>query len=141
MNQTDLITLYFERSNALQSLWTLYVVIIGGLLAFSSLRQRPDIWTTALVAVLYVIFAVRNLGGIRDVTVQRLAVRDAIQRAEEAAPTRQALLPTLLPPTYEEGRNVHLVTDALVILALAAIELRRRRYWHGEQVNAGYRAG
>ncbi len=139
MNLPELIQLYFERSNALQSLWTLYVVVIGGLLAFSSLRQRPDLWTTVLVAGLFLIFAARNLGGIRDATVQRLAVRDAIQRAEEAAPPRQGITATLLPPTYEAGRNVHLVTDALVVLALAAIELRRRRYWHLDQVGLGHR--
>ena len=41
MNYSELIQLYFERSNALQSYWTLYVVIVGGLLAFSSLRKIP----------------------------------------------------------------------------------------------------
>jgi hypothetical protein len=42
MTYHDLIQLYFERSNALQSYWTLYVVVIGGLLAFSSIRkERP----------------------------------------------------------------------------------------------------
>lgn len=140
MNLSELIQLYFERSNALQSLWTLYVVMIGGVLAFSSLRQRPDVLTTALVSVLFLIFAFRNLDGIRDATVQRLAVRDAIQRAEETAPSRQGITATLLPPTYEAGRNVHVVTDFLVIVALWAIELRRRRYWLADQVAAGHRA-
>ena len=139
MNLSELIQLYFERSNALQSLWTLYVVIIGGLLAFSSLRQRPDVWTTALVAILFIIFAFRNLGGIRDVTVQRLAVRDAIQRAEDAAPSRQGITATLTPPTYEAGRNVHFFTDFLVVVTLCAIELRRRRHWHLDQTS-GHRA-
>ena len=36
MYYTDLIQLYLERTTALQSYWTLYVVIVGGLLAFSS---------------------------------------------------------------------------------------------------------
>ena len=48
MSTTDLVHLYFDRSNALQGYWTLYVVIIGGLLAFSSMRQRPSFWTTVM---------------------------------------------------------------------------------------------
>ena len=39
MKYNDLIQLYFERTTALQNYWTLYVVIVGGLLAFSSLRK------------------------------------------------------------------------------------------------------
>ena len=31
MNYNDLLQHYFERSNALQNYWTLYVVVIGGL--------------------------------------------------------------------------------------------------------------
>ena len=45
MKYNELIQLYFERSNALQGYWTLYVLIIGGLLAFSSLRKQPDLVT------------------------------------------------------------------------------------------------
>src|SRR5205823_11397878 len=67
MKYNDLLQLYFERSNSLQWYWTIYVVVIGGLLAFSSLRQRPDVRTAVLVTVLYCFFAYKNLGAIRDV--------------------------------------------------------------------------
>ena len=88
MSYADLIRLYFERSDALQWLWTLYVIVIGGLLAFSSLRQRPDLVTAALVTVLYCCFAYKNLGAIGDVTMQRQAVLDSIrQRHERGADT------------------------------------------------------
>jgi hypothetical protein len=49
MGYDQLIQLYFERSNALQAYWTLYVVIVGGLLAFSSLRKHPAPLTTLIV--------------------------------------------------------------------------------------------
>lgn len=52
MSFDQLIQLYFERSNALQSYWTVYVIVIGGLLAFSSLRRDPDPLTTLLLTVL-----------------------------------------------------------------------------------------
>jgi len=38
MNYNELIQLYFERSTAMQQYWNLYVIIVGGVLAFSSLR-------------------------------------------------------------------------------------------------------
>src|SRR5665213_2674804 len=68
MRYSDLIQLYFERSTALQWYWTLYVVVIGGLLAFSSLRVRQDPHTAALVTVLFCLFAYKNLGSIHDTT-------------------------------------------------------------------------
>src|SRR5437868_12904594 len=79
MSYGELIRLYFERSNALQWYWTIYVVVIGGLLAFSSLRQRPDVRTAVLVSVLYCFFAYKNLGAIKDVSMQRFAILDTIK--------------------------------------------------------------
>ena len=58
---------------------TIYVVIVGGLLAFSSLQQRPDLATAILVTVLYVLFAYKNLGAIEDVTHERLAILQRIR--------------------------------------------------------------
>jgi len=60
MNYNELIQLYFERSNALQMYWNLYVVIVGGLLAFSSLRKQPAAITTVIVSVLFGLFAYEN---------------------------------------------------------------------------------
>jgi hypothetical protein len=137
MSNGELIRLYFERSNALQWYWTLYVVVIGGLLAFSSLRQRPDVLTAVLVTVLYCFFAYKNLGAIRDVTMQRLAVLELVKQtpAVGAASTQapqalQALQDTLVAPDYAGVRNFHIASDLLTIAAVWAMEWRRRRYSH-----------
>ena len=61
MNYNDLIQLYFERSTAMQAYWNLYVVIVGGLLAFSSLRKQPAPITTLIVSLLFALFAYENL--------------------------------------------------------------------------------
>ena len=122
MRYNELIQLYFERSGALQSYWTLYVVIIGGLLAFSSVRKQPDRITTLLVSVLFAIFAFENLGGIRDATVQRQAALQALRQAAiqlevtGEKPIRDILEPTLAPVAYENSRNVHVITDLLTLL-------------------------
>ena len=110
--------MYFRsRSTALQWYWTLYVVIAGGLLAFSSLRQRPDALTGILVTVLFGFFAYKNLDAIHDVTLQRLATLQLIH-AGGSSP----LDPTLITPDYEGVRNFHITSDLLIIAALWAME-------------------
>src|SRR6476659_5310122 len=91
MSYNDLVRLYFDRSNALQWYWTLYVVVIGGLLAFSSLRQRKDTLTALLVTVLYCFFAYKNLGAIHDVSFERYAILSAIKESSPANAASSAL--------------------------------------------------
>jgi hypothetical protein len=127
MNYAQLMKLYFERSNSLQWYWTLYVVIVGGLLAFSSIRKERDRRTALLVMILFCFFAYKNLGAIHDVTEQRLAVLQLIKGAPASAPDRATLEPTLQPPEYEGVRNFHVVSDVLVVLAVGSMERRRWR--------------
>ena len=116
MKYNELIQLYFERSNALQAYWTLYVVILGGLLAFSSLRKQPAALTTAMVTLLFALFAFKNLDAIHDVTVQRVAVLDAIKQTEATTSTeiqqlRATVEPTLIPATFASVKATHLTAD------------------------------
>jgi hypothetical protein len=133
MNYNELIQLYFERSNALQGYWNLYVVVVGGLLAFSSLRKQPALITTLIVSLLFGLFAYENHDAIQVATGQRLATHEAITKfdAAGAAPTakqvRDVLEPTLMPASHASVRTTHLISDILVIAALWAMELRRRR--------------
>src|SRR5260370_29334877 len=108
MNYNDLIQLYFERSTAMQSYWNLYVLIVGGLLAFSSIRKQPGAITTALVSILFALFAYKNLDAMYDTTAQRFATVHAIKQFDSIGATlplskqvRDLLEPTLPPATYE----------------------------------------
>ena len=139
MNYNELIQLYFERSNAIQGYWNLYVVVVGGLLAFSSLRKQPAAITTLIVSVLFALFAYENHNAIQIATGQRLATHEAITKfdaadtAPTAKPVRDQLEPTLKPTTHTGVTTTHLVSDVLVIAGLWAMELRRRRL-HGAAV-------
>jgi len=133
VNYNELIQLYFERSNALQGYWNLYVVVVGGLLAFSSLRKQPAAITTLIVTVLFGLFAYENHDAIQVATGQRLATHEAITKFDPGAtgPTakqvRDVLEPTLTPASHASVRTTHLTSDILVIAALWAMEFRRRR--------------
>jgi hypothetical protein len=134
MNYDQLIQLYFERSNAMQEYWNLYVIIVGGVLAFSSLRKQPAAVTTVLVCILFGLFAYENLDAMHDTTAQRFATIEAIKQFDSGAAAaggstqiRKLLEPTLTPATYGSVRATHVTSDVLTIAALCAMELRRRR--------------
>jgi len=134
MNYNDLIQLYFERSTAMQSYWNLYVLIVGGLLAFSSMRKQPAAITTLMVSILFALFAYKNLDAMYDTTAQRFATIQAIKQfdssgatAPAAKPVRDLIEPTLAPATYGSVRATHVTSDILTIAALWAMEFRRRR--------------
>jgi len=139
MKYSELLQLYFDRSNALQAYWTLYVVVLGGLLAFSSLSKQPSILTTLIVTVLFSLFAYKNLDAIHDTALNRFAALDVI-KMYTAAPgedpvalkqlqqLRNALEPTLIPASYSSSRSTHVVSDVLTIAGLWAMEWRRRKY-------------
>ena len=79
MSYSALIQAYFERSVAMQWYWTIYVLAIGGVLGFSTFRQRPDIVTTVLVTILYACFAYKNVGAITATAEEREAILAAIK--------------------------------------------------------------
>jgi hypothetical protein len=135
MNYNELIQLYFERAVAMQSYWNLYVIIVGGLLAFSSLRKQPAGITTALVSILFALFAYKNLDAMHDVTVQRFASLQAIKEFDGSGASvpnirqqRDLLEPTLTPATYGSVQATHVTSDLLTIAALWAMEFRRRKF-------------
>lgn len=133
MTYNDLIQLYFERSNALQAYWTLYVVIVGGLLAFSSLRKQPAALTTLVVSVLFALFAYENLDAILETSRQRFATLEAIKASQMDTPrVRETLEPTLRPATLGSSTMTHLVSDILTVAGLWVMELRRRKNTRGD---------
>ena len=133
MNYHDLLEMYFERSVALQWYWTLYVLVIGGVIGFSTFRQRPELVTTILVAILYVGFAYKNWGAIEATAREREAILTAIRKYPEteldAVPVKRVrplLEPTMPSYDVEGARYFHLGCDLLTIAYLAAKEWRRR---------------
>jgi hypothetical protein len=133
MKYTDLIQLYFERTTALQNYWTLYVVIVGGLLAFSSLRKQPAALTTLIVSILFALFAYENLDAIKATATQRHAALAAIKQSDagstapEIKPVRDLIEPTLNPASLSSTQMTHLISDLLTIAGLWVMELRRRK--------------
>src|SRR5205823_14201251 len=134
MTYSELIQTYFERSVALQWYWTVYVLVIGGVLGFSTFRQRPEVVTTVLVTILYLCFTYKNLGAIEATAEERQAVRAALtgfpdsgSNAEDVRRVRKVLEPTMPEYDIAGARYFHVVCDLLTIAFLWAKEWRRNK--------------
>src|SRR2546421_3470389 len=104
MTYSELVQAFFERSTALQWYWTVYILVIGGVLGFSAFRQRPELVTTILVTILYGCFAYKNLGAIEATAEERQAVLSAIRDYPDSGstdiqPVRERLQPKV--PDYD----------------------------------------
>lgn len=134
MSYSELIQAYFERTTALQWYWTIYILVIGGALGFSTFRQRPETVTVVLITILYACFAYKNLGAIEATLAERHAILSAIHaypvdgpNANDIRRTRELVEPTL-PLSEPSGvRYFHAACDLLTIAALWAKEWRRRQ--------------
>ena len=80
MDFKDIVTLYFERSNALQTYWGFYTTMALALLAyFGGMKPSPQKFLIAVVLSLsFISFAVVNLDALRAVTKARIVCRDLI---------------------------------------------------------------
>ena len=134
MSYSELIQAFFERSTALQWYWTIYVLVIGGVLGFSTFRQRPETVTVVVVTILYACFAYKNLGAIEVTLLERQAFLSAIKdypvsmnKPGDIELVRKYLEP-ILPLSQSEGvRYFHVACDLLTIAAVWAKEWRRRK--------------
>jgi hypothetical protein len=134
MNYYELIQAYFERSVALQWYWTVYVLVIGGVLGFSTFRQRPELVVTILVTILYACFAYKNLGAIEATAEEREAILSAAKdypgsgaNAADINRVREKLEPRLPEYDIAGARYFHLACDLLTIAFLWVKEWRRRQ--------------
>jgi hypothetical protein len=132
MNYSDLIQAYFERSVAMQWYWTLYVLVIGGVVGFSTFRRHREPVTTILISILFACFAFKNEGAIVATAEEREAIRAAFREYPAAGTTAEAIQltrakvePTLTEYDIPGARYFHWVCDVLTICFLGVKEWRR----------------
>lgn len=132
MNYSELIQAYFERSVALQWYWTIYVLVIGGIVGFSTFRQRREFVTAVLITILFACFAFKNEGAIEATAVEREAIRAAFKdyvptgaNAADVKLVRDRVEPTLTPYDIAGARYFHIVCALLTIAYVWAKEWRR----------------
>ena len=123
MDFNELLSLYFERSNALQTYWNVQITVGLGLLAFFASLKRVShpyrFW--CLFSLIYAAIATSNLLALIDVTRTRLAVWASINArvlADQDASLRTSLNKSLTTPSVGTVIAVHLLGDAVVLTGL-----------------------
>jgi hypothetical protein len=90
----DLVTMYFERENAMQTLWQIYVAIIIGLLAF--LGAIPSavkkLYIPFVLTIGFVAFAAVNGDAIYDVAHTRHLLCNIISNAKAQSTEESSLI-------------------------------------------------
>jgi hypothetical protein len=132
MELNDLVALYFERSNAMQTLWGFYITIVMGILAFlGSVTLRQPKWLiVAPLAAAFVGFVLVNLNALRSITRQRHTVVDLIRagqfknKEEGDSPTTNKILADLDPPKAWQVTAFHLLGDALALFGFLGLAYR-----------------
>jgi hypothetical protein len=136
MKYNDLVQLFFERSNALQTFWTIWVAVVGALLAFCAARRKLGLWMMCILTVGFCLFACVNLFGMRDVSAQRLAAMKAMkdfpppaesnkEERQSLEAVRKTIEDSLNPPTVGVVTTFHLLVDLLVLVAIWVISYRK----------------
>jgi hypothetical protein len=124
----------FERSNAMQSFWSYYIAVSGALLAFFGTSRR-SIPLTILLTVAFIGIAAANLGGMKNVAQQRVALRALLMQArtENADKVFKVPLPSEAvvaayldvppPPPVNGVIATHLCCDVVIIAAIWVLRL------------------
>jgi hypothetical protein len=118
----DLVAMYFERSNAAQTLWLDYATIVLLLLGFLVAVKKPELTRSFRIALLcaFAGFAISNLWALKDVTQQREAIAQLAQSME-----KNQLAPVLDPTSLYLVVPLHLGADLVVAAAIMFLGTRR----------------
>ncbi|MBZ5521627.1 MAG: hypothetical protein LAP21_05150 [Acidobacteriia bacterium] len=130
MEDKEALTLFFERSNAMQTYWSYYITVVLGVLAFFGAGSPRSVTTAGLISVTFLGFARANYQGMTDVARQRVEVCKYLIKPEyncsKLPCTIKSPLPiTLNPPAVNAVKAFHIVVDVLTIGAIAFLTFFR----------------
>ncbi|MEA2345041.1 MAG: hypothetical protein QOF63_3210 [Thermoanaerobaculia bacterium] len=136
MATKELLTMLFERGNAMQSFWGFYITVAGALLAFFGSAQRSKNLAIAL-SLLFVAFAAVNGNGMYDIARQRHSIfqimiakptapNDDWLSATSSAKNKRDLICASQPPTPLGVAAFHIASDLGVLAAIWLLTLLPR---------------
>jgi hypothetical protein len=136
MSFSELVSLYFERSNAVQTFWNFQVTIILALLAFfGTTTSRNKRLLAAILSFGYVVFAIVNLIAITQVTRVRGVTKDLINQwsisddksDNQTIKVIHKIQHTPEPPTVPVVVAMHVTGDVCVLGGIWFLTLYKER--------------
>lgn len=128
----DLISIYFERSDAIQTFWNFLLTVGFALIAFFGSLKAP-LTRRRLLAIIFTVaylgFAGVNIAGILEITKARLAASEhlcklAFASGDQAA---QAIAQTAHPPACWKVVSMHVFADAFILTMIWILANRSER--------------
>jgi hypothetical protein len=119
----------------MQTLWTIYITIVLGILGFlGTVKLRaPRLLILIPLFLAFVGFAADNCGALRSVTNQRNVAADLVREASAAQPrasfdavVEEKISGSLDPPSVTSVTWFHASADLLTLLAIVALGFRER---------------
>jgi hypothetical protein len=130
MEFKDLVALYFERTNAMQTLWSIYITIVLGLLGFlGTVKLATNSFLMPLfLTIAFVGFATVNMSALRSVTTQRNIVANLIHSSQFDGAinsvAQSKIAASLDPPSVLGLTLFHLGGDALTLVGIWVLVLK-----------------
>ena len=123
MNLTQLLPMYFERSNAFETLWSFYVTVVLGLLAFSGGGKQTHIAVAVFLTIAFLVFVAGSLKALIVVTRQRCRLEKLISAAAKEA-DEKFIAGTIDSSTVRLVVAFHLLGDVLAIAGIWRFALK-----------------
>jgi hypothetical protein len=123
MDLTQLLPMYFERSNAFETLWSFYLTVVLGLLAFSGAGKQTTIAVAVFLTIAFIVFAAATLKALTVVTRQRCQLQTLIG-AVAKAPDEMAIATTIDSSKVRRVVAFHLLGDVLAIAGIWCFALK-----------------
>lgn len=149
MKYSELLQLFFERSNEIVNYWTIYIVGMAAMLSFFAVRTRLDRRTKLILTAGFLFLAVFNLVGLLSVNNQRKAVIDVIKGShadfllEAGDKERDTVqLPIdKVEPTFRPFQNstvivIHLFSDGIALFGIWMVAPERTKKTRAEPARA-----
>jgi hypothetical protein len=128
----DLVSLYFERGNAMETLWGLYITIALGMLAFfgAATASVKRYFLAVVLSLGFAGFALVNEDALHDVTwarsmIQQIILQKSVATAEERS--LQDMVRAIPPSSVSEVRIFHFTVDAGVLIAIWGMTLGKQK--------------
>src|SRR5881396_726481 len=132
MDFKDVLNLFFERSNALQPLWSFYTTVVLALIAFfSAIKPSEKIRVGAVIfSIVFVVLAWANLDALLTVTRQRLAAVSLLKDTSKLSnvPDKavvNALLGGLEPSSVRRVVIGHVAADFFVLAMIWMLAVKK----------------
>ncbi len=132
MNYKDVVTLYFERSNEMQTLWSFYLSVCGiaALLVGIMRPSRRRFIVAAVLAFAFAVIAAVNLTAVMDISHERLAclhlLRSGTLPGTPPPEVQVQIEAGIQPPSIPSVLAVHIGGDLFTLATVLYLAISRR---------------